>query len=150
MRTFDISSGRKTWCSMHWIENTNLRWCTWGKWSFKRKFDWWTAKMSLPRKWSKTFKKELSHTSTCEMDYCGTRKIGCVFEKGGLRMCSWRSAMMDCLWAMVVQSAPQQSSKSPTISLIWKTMQRNTWILAWLANKIEHSIKNKQDCCNHY
>ncbi len=31
-----------------------------------------------------------------------------------------------------------------------KTMQRNTWRLAWLANKIKHSIRNKQDCCDHY
>ncbi len=77
----------------------------------------------LPRKWSSTFKRESSHTSTCEMDYCGISKIGSIFQKKGLGMCSRRSAMMVHL---VVQSIPQHSSRSPIIGLIWKTMQRNT------------------------
>jgi len=29
-------------------------------------------------------------------------------------------------------------------------MWRNIWRLTWLANKIEHSIRNISDCCNHY
>jgi len=29
-------------------------------------------------------------------------------------------------------------------------MHRNMWRLVWLANKIEHSIRNKQDCRDHY
>ncbi len=98
---------------------------------------------SLPRKWNKTFKRESNHSSTCEMDYCGISKIGFMFRKGGLKMCSWKSAMMGHLLTMVAQSAPQRSLRSPTIGLIWKTMQRNTWRLAWFANKIKHSIKKK-------
>jgi hypothetical protein len=136
MWTFGISLGRKMRCPMHWATNTNLMWNMWGKHNFKKRFDYRAAMMSLPRKWSKTFKRELSHTSICEMDYYDISKIGSMFRKGGLRMCSWRSAMLGCLRAMVVQSAPQHSSRSPTIGLIWKTMQRNTWRLAWFANKI--------------
>jgi len=29
-------------------------------------------------------------------------------------------------------------------------LQRNTWRLVWFANKIKHSIRNKQDYCDHY
>ncbi len=29
-------------------------------------------------------------------------------------------------------------------------MQRNMWRLVWFVNKIEHSIKNRHDCCDHY
>ncbi len=73
-----------------------------------------------------------------------------MFQKWGLGMCSWNNAMMGHLRAMVVQNAPQRSSIRPIIGLIWKTMQRNMWKLAWCANKIEHSIRNKHDCCDHY
>ncbi len=65
-------------------------------------------------------------------------------------MCSWRNVMMGRLRAMVVQSAPQHSSRNPTIGLIWNMMQRNTWRLVWCANKIEHLIRNKHDYCDHY
>jgi hypothetical protein len=58
-------------------------------------------------------------------------------------MCSWRYVMMGPLQAMVVQKTPKHSSRSHIISLIWKTMQRNTWKLTWLTNKIEHSIKKQ-------
>ncbi len=84
------------------------------------------------------------------MDYCGISKIGFMFQKGSLRMCFWRNAMMGPLLAMVAQNAPQHSSRSLTIGLIWKTMQKNMWRFAWLVNKIEHLIKNKQDCYKHY
>jgi hypothetical protein len=40
------------------------------------------------------------------MDYCGINKIGFMFQKGGLGICFWRSAMMGHLQAMVVQNAP--------------------------------------------
>jgi len=56
---------------------------------------------------------------------------------------------MGHLQAMVVQGA-QHSLRSPTIGLILKTMQKNMWRLAWFANKIEHSIRNKQDCYDRY
>jgi hypothetical protein len=39
MWTFDISPGRRTWCLMLLVENTNLKWCMWGKQNFKSKFD---------------------------------------------------------------------------------------------------------------
>jgi hypothetical protein len=65
-------------------------------------------------------------------------------------MCFWRNVMMGPLRAMVVQNTPQHSLRSPIIGLIWKIMQRNTWRFTWLANKIEHSIRSKWDCCDHY
>ncbi len=30
---------RKTWCPMRQVKNTKLKWCTWGKQSFERKFN---------------------------------------------------------------------------------------------------------------
>jgi len=106
--------------------------------------------MNLLRKWSKTFKRDSSHTSIYEMDYCGINKIGFMFQKGDLGMCSWRNVMMGPLHAMVAQNTPKHSSRSPTIGLIWKMMQRNMWRFGWFINKIEHSIRNKRDYCDHY
>jgi hypothetical protein len=45
-----------------------------------------------------TFKRESSHTSIHEMDYCGS-----MFQKGGLGMWFRRNVMMGPLRAMVVQ-----------------------------------------------
>jgi hypothetical protein len=50
------------------VENTNLKWCMWGKQSSKRKFDLRPTMTSLPRKGSKTSKRGSSPTSTYEMD----------------------------------------------------------------------------------
>jgi hypothetical protein len=55
---------------------------------------------------------ESSHTSICEMDYCGINKIGSMFQKGSLGMCCWRSAMMGPLWTMVVQNTPTLFKKT--------------------------------------
>jgi len=70
---------------------------------------------------------EPSHTSNCEMDYCGTSKIGSLSRKGEWGMCSWRNVMMGHLQAMVVQNAPQHSLRNPTTSPTWKTMQRSMY-----------------------
>jgi len=40
------------------------------------------------------------------MDYYGISKIGSMFQKGGLGMCSLRNVMMGPLQAMVAQNVP--------------------------------------------